>query len=97
MKDDGVRLEYRTQKPLFVPWSDIEWVDAVPGDKSTMKGKDTVEGRMKIRTRHWPMQLTYEIAHAVQLKHNQQLGRYPPISPSLAQRREHEARQRARH
>ena len=71
-------------------------MDAVPADKSTLKGKDTVEGRMKIRAKYWPMLLTYEIAHAVQLKYNQQLGRYPPISPSLAQRREHEARQRVR-
>lgn len=94
--ENGVLLKYRTRKPLFVPWSDIEWVDAVSADKSTLKGKDTVEGRMKIRTKRWPMQLTYEIAHAVQLKYNEQLGRYPPISPSLTQRREYEARQRAR-
>jgi hypothetical protein len=94
--EDGVLLKYRTWKPLFVPWDGIEWVDAVSADKSTLKGKDTVEGRMKIRAKRWPMQLTYEIAHAVQIKYNEQLGRYPTISPSLAQRREFEARQRVR-
>lgn len=89
--DDGIHLEYRTRKPLFVPWDGIEWVDAVPADKSTLKGKDTVEGRMKIRARYWPMQLTYETAHAIQEKYSERVGNCPPISPSLAQRRAYEA------
>ena len=94
--DGGVHLEYRARKPLLIPWDGIEWVDAVPTDKSTLKGKDTVEGRMKIRVRHWPMQLTYEAAHAIQERYAERVGNYPPVSPSLAQRRAYEATLSAR-
>ncbi|GEM_PF-5361951 len=88
--EEGIHLEYRTWKPLFVPWNGIEWVDSVPVDKSTLKGKDTVEGRMKIRVKYWPMQLTYEAAHAIQTRYAERVGNYPPISPSLARRRAYE-------
>lgn len=89
--DGGVHLEYRIRKPLFIPWHGIEWVDSVPADKGTLKGKDTVEGRMKIRVKYWPMQLTYEAAHAIREMYSERVGNCPPISSSLAQRRAYEA------
>lgn len=81
---DDIRLSFRTRTPSSIPFDDIEWVDASPGDPTTLAGRINRGGKMKVQGMKHPIPLGYEAAEAVRRSYKERNGMYPPPHPRLA-------------
>ncbi len=79
VEEDGVRLAFRYSLERYVPWDEIKWIDALPGDNTSTIGRWQRDGMMQLK-KGLPFPLTYEVAHTIVQAYAKYKGRNPPTS-----------------
>lgn len=76
IQGNGIILDFRFLKSRSLPWNEILWINAKPGDVSTIIGRWERIGLLQ-PTRGNPYPLTYEIAISIRESYRNQNGSYP--------------------
>jgi len=66
---EGVYLFFQQHEPRFVPWNEIEVIQAEPGDPDTLRGRWQRSGMLKMNGLGHYYTLDYDIAMALEEEH----------------------------